>query len=209
MAAGALLVLLVGCGATDPATTVAAPVSPPTTTAATTTTTGGPAAGVVTAAATAGTPASQTRPFVPTTLTLPSGRTAPVDPAGVDAAGRLEVPSDPSRVGRWTGGALVDEPFGSTVLAGHVDSRDQGLGVLVELLDVGLGDVVEVGDGERSRAYVVTAVEQVPRARLAAETDTFDQDVDHRLVLITCVGAYDRVAGAYPDNLVVVAEPRD
>lgn len=154
---------------------------------------------------TAGTPTSQTVTYVPTRLTLPSGRVAAVDPAGVGADGVLEVPDDPSRVGRWTGGALAGEPFGSIVLAGHVDSRDLGLGVLSELLTVKVGDQLVLDDAVSFRSYQVTAIRQAPKARLAAETDAFRQDVEHRLVLITCVGAFDRDAGAYADNLVVFA----
>lgn len=143
---------------------------------------------------------------MPTSLTLPSGDLAAVDPAGVGADGVLEVPSDPSRVGWWTGGALAGEPFGSIVLAGHVDSREYGIGVMVGLLDVGLGDQVVLGDGVHARRYQVSAITQVAKSRLAADTEAFRQDVDHRLVLITCVGAYDRAAGGYPDNLVVIAD---
>ena len=157
-------------------------------------------------AATAGTPTSQTTTFVPTILTLPSGDANAVDPAGVGADGVLQVPEDGSRVGWWTGGALAGEPFGSIVLAGHVDSRDYGLGTMLELLDVNVGDRVELGDGVHRQGYQISAITQVPKSRLAADTEAFRQDVDNRLVLITCVGPYDREAGGYPDNLVVIAD---
>lgn len=143
---------------------------------------------------------------MPTSLTLPSGHLAPVDPAGVGADGILEVPDDPSRVGWWTGGARAGEPFGSIVVAGHVDSRDFGIGIMSELLTVDVGDVVSLASDEDGRTYRVSAITQVPKARLAAETEAFRQDIGNRLVLITCVGAYDRRAGAYPDNLVVIAD---
>ena len=47
-----------------------------------------------------------------------------------------QVPDDASRVGWWTGGARAGEPFGSIVVAGHVDSREYGIGILSELLSV-------------------------------------------------------------------------
>ena len=64
-------------------------------------------------------------------------------------------------------------------------------------------------DGSQTRRYQVSAIRQAPKARLAAETEAFRQDVDNRLVLITCVGVYDHRAGAYPDNLVVIADEID
>lgn len=155
----------------------------------------------------AGTPTSQTYPFRPTTLTLPSGTVAPIDPAGVDAAQALQVPADPARLGWWTGGALVGEPFGSVVLAGHVDSRTAGLGVMVELLDIAIGADVLVGDGTEQRLYRVVSVDAVPKARLAADFQAFRQDVEHRLVLITCGGDYDSVTHSYADNVVAIAAP--
>jgi hypothetical protein len=157
-------------------------------------------------AATAGTPTSQTTSFIPTRLTLPSGRVAVVDPAGVGADGVLQVPADAGRVGWWTGGARVGEPFGSIVVAGHVDSRDYGIGILSELLTARIGDELRLDDGTDSRRFQVSAITQAPKARLAAATEAFRQDIDNRLVLITCVGAYDYRAGAYPDNLVVIAD---
>jgi len=157
-------------------------------------------------AATAGTPTSQTTSFVPTNLTLPSGDTAAVDPAGVGADGVLQVPDDASRAGWWTGGARAGEPFGSIVLAGHVDSRVYGIGIFSELLSVEVGNELVLDDGSDTRRYQVSAIVQAPKARLAADTEAFRQDVDSRLVLITCVGAYDHEAGAYPDNLVVIAD---
>jgi hypothetical protein len=165
--------------------------------------------GAPTPAATAKVPDSQTFSFIPTRLTLPSGDIAPVDPAGVSEDGVLEVPDDASRVGWWTGGALAGEPFGSIVLAGHVDSRKYGIGIMSELLAIEIGNEVKLDNGSDTRRYRVSAIEQAPKARLAAETEAFRQDVDNRLVLITCVGAYDYAAGAYPDNLVVIADEID
>lgn len=158
-------------------------------------------------AAVARTPASQTYPFRPTSLQLPSGVTTPVDPAGVDGAGVLAVPSDPSRVGWWTGGAMSGEPFGSVVVAGHVDSATEGLGVMVEMVDVGIGEYVVARDGVREQKYRVVSRTEVPRARLAADAEPFQQDVAHRLVLITCGGDYDEVTRSYTHNVVVVATP--
>ncbi len=156
---------------------------------------------------TAGTPASQRRPFVPSAVRLPSGVTVPVDAVGVDDQGVLAVPGDIHRAGWWTGGARAGDPYGGVVVAGHVDSARAGIGPMAELVDVRVGALVElVGGGER-RTYRVSLTRQVPKARLSAGLGVFDQVVPERLVLITCGGRFDRVARHYADNLVVVATP--
>lgn len=155
----------------------------------------------------AGTPESQTYYFKPTTVRLPSGSSAEIEPVGIDSAAVLAVPDDPAEVGWWTGGALAGEPFGSVVIAGHVDSSTSGLGALAELRAASVGAEVVLGDGTGELRYRIVSVENVPKARLAPDFEPFDQRVDHRLVLITCGGAYDRSAHSYADNVVVVAEP--
>ena len=145
--------------------------------------------------------------FRPESLLLPSGRRAEVEPARVHADGALDIPADPARVGWWTGGAQAGEPFGSVVLAGHVDSAAYGLGALAELLHVRLGERITLGSGRHRETYQVTTVREVPKARLAAGTDLFDQGVGHRLVLITCGGPFDRRTHGYRDNVVVIATP--
>ena len=53
-------------------------------------------------------------------------------------------PADIRHVGWWDGSAYAGDPFGSTVIAGHVDSRLQGLGFFAELLFVQVGDLITV-----------------------------------------------------------------
>lgn len=173
----------------------------------TTPSTGPSGAGSLPLAELAGTPTSQTTVAPPTSVTMPSGTRADILPAGVGADGVLEVPEDPQRIGWWTGGSMPGEPFGSMVLAGHVDSRELGLGVLAELRDVEVGDVVTVTSGAGQYRYEVESAVSVPKARLAEGTEVFRHDVDHRLVLITCVGEFDQQTRSYADNLVVIATP--
>jgi LPXTG-site transpeptidase (sortase) family protein len=154
-----------------------------------------------------GTPAASQRiRFVPTEVDLPGGSHAPVLPAST-VGGQLVVPERVQRVGWWDGGAEAGDPFGSVVLAGHVDSATDGIGYFVRLLKVKAGEVVVLrGDGH-SASYKVNSVVSVPKNALATESGAFDQTGDHRLVLITCTGAYDRARGGYEQNLVVSAEP--
>ncbi|TCM48926.1 sortase family protein [Kribbella sp. VKM Ac-2568] len=154
-----------------------------------------------------GTPAASQRiRFVPTEVVLPGGSHAPVLPAST-VDGQLVVPERVRRVGWWDGGAEAGDPFGSVVLAGHVDSATDGIGYFARLLKVKADEVVVLrGDGH-SASYKVNSVVSVPKNALATESGAFDQTGDHRLVLITCTGAYDRARGGYEQNLVVSAEP--
>ena len=151
---------------------------------------------------------SQYPAFRPTALRLPSGRTAPIQRSGVrDDDGSLEIPDDPDVVGWWTGGALAGEPYGGTVIAGHVDSRRYGLGFLAEMRSVRTGQAVVLSNARRSVTYRITGVTSVPQARLAADTDVFSQSVPHRLVLITCGGPFNTETHHYTENIIVVADP--
>jgi LPXTG-site transpeptidase (sortase) family protein len=154
-----------------------------------------------------GTPAASQRVrFVPAVVVLPGGATAPIQPAST-VDGLLVVPEQVQRVGWWDGGAQAGDPFGSVVLAGHVDSATEGLGFFVRLLKVRTGDEIAVRAVGHHATYRVSRVESVPRNALATGSDAFDQAAPHRLVLITCTGAYDRSRGGYQRNLVVTALP--
>jgi hypothetical protein len=147
--------------------------------------------------------------FVPQRLTLPSGRTAPVVPVEAGADGALTIPADPARVGWWSGGARPGDPYGSVVIAGHIDSRRYGLGVLAEVVRARPGQLVRLAAASRQRAYRIVSVRQVPKARLVSGTSTFDQTGAPRLVLVTCGGRFDPATHTYADNVVVQAEPVD
>jgi hypothetical protein len=153
-----------------------------------------------------GTPAqSQRIRFVPQRIVLPGGADAAVLPA-TTVDGRLQVPAA-RRVGWWDGGAQAGDPFGSVVLAGHVDSKNEGLGFFARLLGVRRGDVVVLQGSGHTASYRVVSIVSVPKDALATKSGAFDQTVDHRLVLVTCAGAYDATRGGYENNLVVTAVP--
>lgn len=154
-----------------------------------------------------GTPAASQRiRFVPTELVLPGGGKAAVMPAAT-VDGQLVVPEHVQRVGWWDGGAEAGDPFGSVVIAGHVDSAKQGIGFFVRLLKVKAGEVVVLRGAGHSASYRVDSVTSVPKDALATESGAFEQTGDHRLVMITCTGAYNRARGGYEKNLVVSATP--
>jgi len=145
--------------------------------------------------------------FVPTTVVLPDGTSAPVVPVGLHPDGALVVPDDVGTVGWWTGGSRAGEPFGSVVVAGHVDSASRGIGVFAQLKRREPGQVVQLVDGARQIRYRIASATQVPQARLAEDAGIFRVDGEPQLVLVTCGGAFDPVRHRYQDNLVVIATP--
>ncbi len=147
----------------------------------------------------------QARSFIPKQLVLPTGVVAPVLPESVRTDGSLVIPTNPLQVGWWTGGAMAGDPFGSIVIAGHVDSARFGLGVLAGLRTTRVGQVLQLRAGQQVIRYRIVQRTQVPQAQLARGTDTLRQDVPARLVVITCGGPFNRVTHRYQDNLVVVA----
>jgi LPXTG-site transpeptidase (sortase) family protein len=158
-------------------------------------------------------PARQGRPaesqriqFIPDHLTLPGHATAAVFPAAtVDDV--LRVPEDVQHVGWWDGSARAGEPFGSTVIAGHVDSATEGIGFFARLLKIKKGDTVTLRADSHRLKYRVTSVRKVARKALATDSRAFKQTGPHRLVLITCTGNFHRDRGGYDSNLIVVAKP--
>jgi LPXTG-site transpeptidase (sortase) family protein len=152
-----------------------------------------------------GTPApSQRIRFVPQQVALPGGAKAPVLPA-TTVGDQLQVPAKGQRVGWWDGGADAGDPFGAVVLAGHVDTKTEGLGFFARLRRVTPGEVVVLRGSGHTASYQVKSVVSVPKNALATKSDAFDQTGDHRLVLITCTGTYDASRGGYEDNLVITA----
>jgi hypothetical protein len=148
------------------------------------------------------------RSFRPTTVRVPAiGVNAPVVSTGVDAGGALVVPESPREVGWWSGGAAPGAPYGTILMAGHVDSAEEGLGSLVDLSRTPVGATVTVrGTGGSSATYRVVARRSYPKATLPWR-DLFRQDVQARLLLVTCGGEFDRRTGHYERNVVVFAVP--
>ncbi|MCF7551069.1 class F sortase [Pseudonocardia sp. WMMC193] len=174
-----------------------------------------PVGDVPTAAAPARVETGDLRPGAPLDLRLPGtvparlelrGIAAPVVPVGTGPDGALLVPDPPQTVGWWAPGALAGSGTGTVVVAGHVDSRLAGIGVLAVLPQLTVGEpvVLRAADG-RSVEYRVVARREFGKAALPA--DTFARTGPPRLVLITCGGRFDPRTRSYEDNIVVYAEP--
>lgn len=130
----------------------------------------------------------------------------PVVPGGVDDRGAMEVPSGSFVAAWYRYGPGAGADSGAVVVAAHVSSRADGRGPFSRLAGLQPGGRVEVATSSGVVAYEVVRVEQV--AKLALNTASlFERTGEHRLHLVTCGGRYDRAAGSYEDNVVVVARP--
>jgi len=127
--------------------------------------------------------------------------------ATTDANGELVVPDDVDIAGWWDGGAQVGDPFGTMVIAAHVDSRIQGLGPFSELLSASEGDAVVTLAEEVDQTYVISSITRIAREALTERDDLFSSSGGHRLVLITCAGDFVPEQGGYQELAIVVAEP--
>ena len=143
----------------------------------------------------------------PVRILLPSGRAVPVAAVGTTPRGLLDVPADVDVAGWWRGGARLGDPFGSILVAAHVDSRTQGLGPFAELLEVAPGARVDLrSDGLRQR-FRVRSRQLVPQGSLVDDSWIFDVDGASRLTLVTCAPPYDAARGGYQNLAVLTADP--
>jgi sortase (surface protein transpeptidase) len=119
----------------------------------------------------------------------------------------MVIPREVDAVGWYRFGPAPGDPAGAAVVAGHVDSKDQGPGALLPLREARVGDRVTVttADGD-TLAYHIVGKETIVKKRLPTER-LFARDGSPRLVLITCGGPFVPELSSYRDNLVVVAVP--
>jgi sortase (surface protein transpeptidase) len=163
-----------------------------------------PAAGITARdAAPQGIPAAP----APARITVPAlSVDAAVDAVGVDPDGQMTIPAEVDRVG-WYRFGPVPGTTGSAVIAGHVDSRTQGLGAMAPLREAAVGDEVLVTDAAGSTTrWRVASRELISKQALPLDR-LFSREGPPRLTLITCGGPFLREFGSYRDNVVVVAEP--
>lgn len=143
----------------------------------------------------------------PADLTLPSGAQVRIRRAVTLGGGRLDVPDDVHEAGWWPGGSRVGDPFGSTLVAGHVDAVDQGLGVFSEILGVQRGQVVEVRSQHLRQRFTIRSLHLVPRARLGQQAQLYGIRGPRRLTLVTCAPPFVARRGGYQNLAVVTAVP--
>lgn len=150
---------------------------------------------------------SAAQPQPPRSLTLPSGRTVAISAAGTTRAGLLDVPADVAVAGWWDGGARLGDPFGSVLVAAHVDSRTQGLGPFAELLEVDRGERLLLESAGLRQTFEVRSRRLVPQGSLVDDSWLFDVSGPARLTLVTCAPPYVASRGGYQNLAVVTAVP--
>ena len=129
--------------------------------------------------------------------------------ATIEEVGRLDngqmgVPQDPDQAG-WFSPGTKPGGRGSSVIAGHVDSKT-GPAVFYELDKMEIGDEVLI-HGEDGEIVRFAVVKKVAYPRTDAPVDTiFGFTYGSGLNLITCTGSWDRKAKTHDDRLVVYTE---
>ena len=109
--------------------------------------------------------ASDTPRFIPDRIGLPGGASAAIVP--VATVGReLVLPESGGTVGCWNESSYVGDPYRSTVIAGHVDTVERGIGFFFRLWNIQFGERVVFSAGHLRQAYKFTKLRQLPRAHL-------------------------------------------
>jgi sortase (surface protein transpeptidase) len=132
----------------------------------------------------------------------------PVVPVGVTEDETMELPNTVNAIGWYQFGARPADRSGTTVLAGHVDTRKEGLGPLAGLRSVDRGAEIKLTAADGTlRRYREREVRVIRKSRLPLE-QIFARGDAETLIVITCGGPYDRQTG-YRDNVVLTARPVD
>ena len=127
-------------------------------------------------------------------------------PVGVDQDRQVEIPDDISQVGWYRFGATPGTGVGSSVIVGHRDGRNFGLGAFYELENLTVGDPISVtNEAGDLVTYQVTGVESIKKSKLPLR-ELFREDGAETLTLISCIGYYEPGVG-YEANIIVSAEP--
>jgi sortase (surface protein transpeptidase) len=148
-------------------------------------------------------------PARPVRLVIPDmGIDMPIGPVGVRDDGQMAVPDDVDAAGWYKFGATPGASSGTTVVASHVDSWAEGVGPFARLRNQATeGTWINVFRSDGTvQSYRVIDNRMIPKVSLPVDT-LFDRTGDHRLVLVTCGGRFQRDVGRYTDNIVVTAAP--
>jgi hypothetical protein len=132
---------------------------------------------------------------------------ATVAAVGVDArTGDFDVPPSVDRVGWYRFGPGISADAGSIVIAGHVDSAEQGKGAFFKLGSMKPGDKITLTGKSGAKRFKVVGRERYAKTKIPLDK-YFARDGALRLTLITCGGPFDAKTGHYRDNVVVTATP--
>jgi len=136
------------------------------------------------------------------------GVRAAIERVGVLADGSMEIPDDISVVGWYATEHRRISPGdpGTAVIAGHRDSRSQGLGALHDIARLEPGSSIDIvhADGLVSRWQVERTL-TTPRHELPADV-LFAREGAPRLAVVTCGGTFDARTRSYSHNIIVLAQ---
>jgi hypothetical protein len=140
----------------------------------------------------------------PVRVVIPEiGVNAPVVRLGLNTDGTLQVPTNFSDAGWWSGGPFPGD-VGPAVVVGHVSSR-AGPGVFYRLRDLAMGDRVLIERRDHSLAvFRVTGRIEVPKTDFPTQR-VYGAVRGAKLRLITCGGAFNYETGHFFDNIIVFA----
>jgi hypothetical protein len=141
----------------------------------------------------------------PVELVIPALRVrARVLTVGTRTDGSLQVPPSARDLGWWRGSAVPGSSSGTVVIAGHVDTAQEGPGALFRLAEIPVGSRLHVRSRDgMTRTYRVAARRSYPKRELPATV--FEGSGPPRLVLITCGGTFDEHTRSYSNNIVAYA----
>ena len=122
---------------------------------------------------------------------------------GLTAQHTLQVPPTAAVAG-WYKGSPRPGQVGSSIIAGHIDSR-LGPGVFYRLSHLRRGEYVYIIRANRTLAvFEVTALRSYAKSSFPAKA-IYGPVPDAELRLITCGGTFDFATGSYLSNVVVYA----
>ena|SRR3989338_3774797 len=144
---------------------------------------------------------------VPRKLLIPSiGVEAMIQEVGIDADGRMGIPSNFSDVAWYKLGPKPGE-IGSATISGHLDTAIDANAVFIRLNELQIGDEIDVID-EMGQKIVFRVTETAIYDDATAPLDKIFDRTGRvaRLNLITCDGVWNQNVRNYDKRLVVYSE---
>lgn len=143
--------------------------------------------------------------IIPVRIEIPSINVkASIEQVGILENGQMGVPEDTNSVG-WFEPGTKPGGRGSSVLAGHVDSKT-GPAIFFNLKNLKQGDEIIVTDKNGAALTFVVKKQKSYQRNSAPINEIFQTSSGQNLNLITCSGVFDREEGTHEERLVVFAE---
>ncbi|MCU4186105.1 hypothetical protein K6U06_17180 [Acidiferrimicrobium sp. IK] len=143
---------------------------------------------------------------VPVHISIPSlGVDTAIAPESVSASGALGVPLNPATVGWWSAGPRPGSGAGTAVLDSHINYGGHP-GAFARLSQLAPGAIITLSGDGGLRRFIVSGTREYSKGALPWAS-IFSSQVQGRLALVTCGGAFDTSTGHYADNVVAFAVP--